>query len=219
MTTAQILKLARRKLLEATTEIFSDDDLLLYANISKDELAKRFLGKSLIKKTTLTFVNGYADKPSDYNGLRYAYPSADSKDFQFRSTNSEDFRKERFNRMLTIEGNKFRVYPESTQTVEMIYWAKLADLGISPEIINPPEELDDLLHELISYGIVWRAFEDLQDFELSRFFKDKWEADFELKKMTLNELDRGADESFELFEPLPDLNFTGYAISNDPDYF
>ena len=72
MTSAQIIALARKKIMEKTDEIFSDDDLLLYANNGKDEIAMRFLGKKLIKPATLIFSGGSVTKPTDWNGHYYA---------------------------------------------------------------------------------------------------------------------------------------------------
>jgi len=43
MTTVQILQRVRKRLLELSDEIFTDDDLLAYANDTKDDLSKRLL--------------------------------------------------------------------------------------------------------------------------------------------------------------------------------
>lgn len=215
MRTVDILKLARKKLLENTQEIFSDEDLLLYGNLTKDELAKRYLGNRGIKKATLNFVNGEVARPTDWNGMYFANSTGQKGGNEYKMVNIGDYYGDKYPYMLVEEDGMLKNNNGASQ-VTVWYFKKLSDIAISPTIIDPPAELNDFLHELIVYGIVWRGFEDAQDFELSKYFKDKFEAEYTIRTSHLSELEEAPMESGEMFEPLPDLNFSGYGAS-DPN--
>lgn len=215
MRTVDIIKLARKKLLENTQEIFSDDDLLLYANLTKDELAKRYLGNRGIKKATLTFVSGEVTRPTDWNGAYFINDTGAKGGNEYKMVNIGDFYADKYAYMVTEEDGKL-INNTGATSLTFWYFKKLSDLASGETPIDPPTELDDFLHELIIYGIVWRGFEDAQDFELSKYFKDKFEAEYTIRTSHLSELEEAPMESGEMFEPLPDLNFTGYGAS-DPN--
>lgn len=216
MRTVDIIKLARKKLLESTTEIFSDDDLVLYANITKDELAKRYLGNRLIKKTTLSFSGGEVTRPTDWNGHYFCNDTGAKNGNRYDMVNISDYYADKYPYMIVEEDGKIKNNTGANTLYEW-YYKKLSDMAVGGTPVDPPAELDDLLHELIIYGIVWRGFEDAQDFELSKYFKDKFEAEYEIRTSKLSELEEAPMKSTELFEPLPDLNMGSYGGSNDPN--
>lgn len=215
MRTVDILKLSRKKLLENTQEIFSDDDLILYGNLTKDELAKRYLGNRGIKKATLSFSGGEVTRPTDWNGGYFANSTGQKGGTEYKFVNITDFYADKYPNMIVEEDGKLKTNTNASQ-LTVWYYKKLSDLAITPTQVDPPSELDDFLHELIIYGIVWRGFEDAQDFELSKYFKDKFEAEYTIRTSHLSELEEAPMESGEMFEPLPDLNFSGYGAS-DPN--
>lgn len=215
ISTANIIKMARKKLLEAGSEIFSDDDLILYANICKDELASRYLGDRLIKSVTLSFLGGEADIPVDYNGAYYVNDTGQKGGTKYDVVGIKEFLRGDLTYMICEDGGKFK-NSQNAPTLTMWYYSKLTDMALTPTPVNPPSELKDQLHELIVYGIVYRAFEDAQDFELSKYFKDKFEAEYTIRTSNLSELEEAPKQSAQMFEALPDLNFTGYG-AQDPN--
>ena len=219
MITTQIINLARRKILESTEEIFDNETLLLYANLCKDELVKRYLGKKLIKNTTLNFSGGSVAKPTNWNGHYFSSDNPNpNQGTEYKFVSIEDFQNGAYPYMLCEDGDNLKVYPVSVATLYTWYWSKTTDMALSPSIVNPPTELDDLLHECIVYGIVYRALEDAQDFELSKFFNDKFEAEFEKRTMAISQLEESSQEAGSLLNPLPDLNFSAFGGAfNDPN--
>lgn len=215
MRTVDILKLARKKLLENTQEIFSDDDLLLYGNMTKDELAKRYVGNRLIKKATLVFTSGAVTRPTDWNGAYFINDTGLKGGNQYKMVNIGDFYADKYPYMVTEEDGNLITNTGAPQ-LTFWYYKKLTDMASGETPVDPPIELDDFLHELIIYGIVYRGFEDAQDFELSKYFKDKFEAEYTIRTSHLSGLEESPMEAGELFQPLPDLNFSGYQ-SQDPN--
>lgn len=218
MTTQQIIALARRKILEATEEIFDNETLILYGNLRKDEIAQRYLGNRNVKRSSLAFTNGVATRPTDWNGHYYSSSSqTPNSGHEYKLVSLEDFQNGTYPYMLTESEGNILVYPVSVGTVYTWYYKKLADMAITPAVVNPPVELSDAFHRTIMYGIVSDAFEDAQDFELSKFYTDKFEAEFERASMTVSALEESSQEAGALLSPLPDLGLSGNAYSNSPD--
>lgn len=217
MTTEQILKLARKKLLETSSEIFSDEDLLLYANLSKDEIASRYLADNLIKSTVLDFTSGSATIPADFNSVYYINDTGQKDGIKYVFVDLKQYLQNDMSNMVTEENGVFKNNQNKT-SLTMWYYSTLPDLALLPTIVNPSTSLKPLLHELIVYGIVYRAFEDAQDFELSKYFKDKFEAEYTIRTNNLSELEENPKQSGQMFDALPDLNFNGYS-SDNPNYW
>lgn len=195
LTTSQIIALARKKLLETSTAIFTDDDLLLYANLTKDDIAKRLFSDDLIVPTTLVFSGGVATKPSDFESH---YLSKDSNvpgvGNTFQWVNIEDFRAGKYDRMLCLIAGSIYAYPTNTALTYTDYYKKLPDMSLS---VNPT--LDASLLECIVYGILYRGFEDLQDFELSKEFRNKFEVEFGIKGQAVSFSSENSQQGGEMF--------------------
>ena len=198
LTATQIIVLARKKILEVSTAILSDDDLLLYANLAKDDVAKRLLSNDLIKPTTLSFSGGQATKPTDFESH---YLSKDSQTpgqgNVFEWVNLEDFRAGKYERMLTLVDGKILVFPTNTSLLYTDYYKKLDDMtsgGACP--------LDSALHLAIVYKTAAHAFQDLQDFELSEHFEKKYEIEFGVKGQAISYSEESSQQSNELFNPI-----------------
>ena len=174
MTITQILQLARIKLLESTSEIISDETILIYANQANMDLTKRIFTNDKILSATVTLTNGGGAFPSTFGTL---YGSAqDSAGNVFEEVSIEDFDNKTLNRMITIESGTFKVYPTTTASVDIKYYPTFQTLtsGSIPT-------LNEYFHECIVYGILERAFEDLQDVELSSYYKSKYETELTRK--------------------------------------
>lgn len=215
MTITQIIAMARKKLLEQTEEIFSSDDLLLYANLTKDEMAKLYLNENLVKVNTLNFVNGSVAVPTDWNGFYYATDnSAPNVGNDYVKVDVEEYQAGAYERMITeLQGNLL-LFPVETKTIYAYSYKKTADMALSPTIVNPPTELDDYLHEVIVYGIVYRALEDAQDFDLAKYYETKYKTMFRERTAYLSKLEKGNQQSGALLEPLPDLGFNSFGVGN-----
>lgn len=167
MTTQQIIKLARRKLLEVTTDVLPDDVILEYTNRAYMDVWKRAFSNSDIKKTTLSLTSGVVTLPSTIGTL---YDDGyDADDNKYIEVPIADFNRDEYERMMTIEDGVLRVKPDTTPSITVRYWAKPETLT---NAINP--SIDEFLHEPIIYGILWRAHEDLQDEELVTYYKQRF---------------------------------------------
>lgn len=167
MTTLEILRLAKRKLLEVTTDVMPDDILLIFANQAYQDVYKRAFPMSDVTSTTLTMTAGASTLPSNF-GTMYG-DAVDSSDNFYPEVPIEDFHREQLDRMVTVEAGELKVYPVDVTSLTVRFWPKPDALT---NAINPT--IDEYLHEPIVYGILWRAHEDLQDEELATFFKQKF---------------------------------------------
>lgn len=198
LTAGTIVALGRKKILEQSDAIFSDDDLLLYANLAKDDVAKRLFYDALIVQAVLSFISGIASKPSDFESH---YLSKDSLvpgvGNVFEWVNLEDFRARKYNRMLTMINGSINVYPTNTSVLYMDYYKKLADMttgGACP--------LDPALHLSIVYKLCSLAFQDLQDPDLAEFFEKKFEVELGVKGQAISFSNENSQQGGEMFNPL-----------------
>jgi hypothetical protein len=168
LTTVNIINLARAKLLETTSEIISDETILIYANLSYQDIIKRIFTNDKILSATVSFTNGVGTLPTLFGTL---YGSAQDTGTQtFEEVSIEDFENQVSERMVTIEGGTIKVYPSTTSSIAIKYYPTFASLtaGSTPAI-------NEYFHECIVYGILDRAFEDLQDESLSAYYHAKYE--------------------------------------------
>lgn len=195
LTPLQIILLARKKLLEDSTAIFDDESLLQYANLSKDEIAKRLFSNDLLVAGSIAFASGVAAVPDDFESH---YMSKDSQQpgegNTYNFVDLEDFRNKAHDRMLCRIGSSLYVYPSTVSLLYTDYYKKLDDMtsgGTCP--------LDSSLQELLVYGILYRAFEDLQDFDLSKYYRDKFELEFGVKGQTISFSEEQPQEGGSMF--------------------
>jgi hypothetical protein len=192
LTTTQILQLARIKLLESTSEIISDETILIYANQANMDLTKRIFTNDKILSSTVNFTNGGGALPATFGTL---YGSAqDSAGNVFEEVSIEDFDNKTLDRMITIEGGAFKIYPTTTASVAIKYYPTFQTLtsGSTPT-------LNEYFHECIIYGILERAFEDLQDQELSSYYKTKYETEIMKKMSNQSNYEEGNQRGGQMF--------------------
>lgn len=168
MTITQILNIVRNKILESTEEIISNDTLLLYANLTQDDIERRLFLNNKIKSTTVNFTNGVGSLPTDF-GTMYgdAFQSVDN---YFPELSIDDFEKQTLDQAITIEGGQIKVYPTDTASLTIKYYPTYADITL-----NSTPAIDSYFHEGLVYGILYRTYEDLQDETLSQFYTNKYE--------------------------------------------
>lgn len=172
MTTNEITQSARRKLLETSTEVLSDTTVLLYANLAYVDVWKRVFTANAIDSATVSFTAGVGTLPATFGRL---YGSAkDASDNFYQELSVADFERAEFDYGVTIENGTIKVYPTDTASLTIKYYPVPETLTTSQ---NPT--IDSYFHEPIVYGIMWRAHEELQDEELSTYYREKFKADLD----------------------------------------
>ena len=193
LTTIQILGLARAKLLESTSEIITDENILIYANLAYQDLIKRIFTNDKILSATVTFTNGVGTLPATF-GTLYGLPK-DTGEQSFEEVSIDDFNNETLENMLTIEGGTIKVSPTTTTSLDIKYYPTFATLtaGVNPSI-------NDYFHECIVYGILERAFEDLQDESLSAYYKQKYESMLAAKTAVQSNYEESNQRGGQMFD-------------------
>lgn len=194
LTTTQIIDLARAKLLESGTEILSSATLLIYANLTQGDLAKKVFTNAQIKTVTIPFVAGVGALPTDF-GTMYGDAYYGTANY-FPELSIEDFNKESLAQAVTIEGGTIKIYPNTTSIATFKYFPTLPALTLSP-VVNP--SVDAYFHELILYGILYRAHQDLQDEELSEYYKNLYKTELAEKIATQSNYEEGSQRSGQMF--------------------
>ncbi len=192
MTIQEAIKISRIKLLEQTSEVIADETLLTYANLANIDLVKRLFTNDKILSATLTLTNGGAAFPSTFGTL---YGSAqDAQGNVFEEVSIEDFDNKTLDRMITVEGGAFKVYPTTTASVTIKYYPTFSTLTLA----STPS-VNEYFHECIIYGILSRAFEDLQDESLSAFYQAKYESMIAQRSATQSNYEEGNQRGGQLF--------------------
>jgi hypothetical protein len=197
LTTNQIIAATRRKLLEETTDLVTDETVLMNINLAYDDLKFRTFTNDQIKTATVSLTNGVGNLPSDF-GTLYGDAYRDSSHTEpFPEKTIADFRRFPTQNAVTIEGGQLKVSPTSVNSVQIKYYPSYAALST---VQNP--ELNSYLHELIIYGALSRIHEDLQDEVLSKFYDDKYEQKFVLKTNSLSNYEEESQRGGEMFNPI-----------------
>jgi hypothetical protein len=171
MTTNEIILAARRKMLEETTDLISDESALLYANQSYLDLQKRTFTNDQLLTANVTLTDGSGSLPLDFGTL---YSDAlDVSGNVFAEMNLADFDRAKIDGVnaVAISGSDLLVSPITTNLLTIRYYPIYDELSVAQ---NP--EINAYLHECLIYGVLYRAYEDLQDEELADFYKKKYEA-------------------------------------------
>jgi hypothetical protein len=209
MTTNEITQLARKKLLEAGTEIIDDTTILIYANLAYKDVIKKAFPKNSILSATVSFTAGSGTLPSLFGTVytdavdvnNNVFPEMSIADFQRAEIKAEN--------AIVVEGGVMKVSPDTTTSLTVKYYPTYPTLTAT---VDP--SIDEYLHEPIVYGILARAYEDLQDPELSAFFETKF-GDMLLNKInTLSNYEEDGQKGGQMFNG---INIIGRSANNDPD--
>jgi len=180
MTKQKIIQDVRKRLLELSSGIFTDEDLISWADNAQTEISQEFLSQDRIKSITLTFTDGKTDLPSDFLSFYYA-------ENNFKWVNLENFEEDVFSKMLARKENKILVKPNNTSSLVFWYFKKPKSFDLLLDSEEP--ELPSLLHEGIVLGTILRALEMAQEFELSNLYATKYRVFFETAKKTISHLE------------------------------
>jgi hypothetical protein len=194
LTTTQITQAIRRKILEETTDLVSDETVLLNANLAYDDIKYRTFTPDQIKTATITFTDGVGTLPADF-GTLYGpgFKSATDKT-PFTETSISDFDRKVEEDNITIIEGALHVSPSTTSSLIIRYYPTYDALTTSQ---NP--EVKDYFHELIIYGAMWRILEDMQNEALSEYYREKYEEEFKKKTDAMSqyqEENMGGNEFF-----------------------
>lgn len=197
-TTAQLIAYARSKLLEEEATLIDDAKLLAYANFAYEDLQRRAFPNSAIKSATVTFVAGLSTNlPADF-GTLYTEGQRDAYNI-FPEVSLADFLRNTGENAITVDGAFLRISPNTTTSLNIRYYPKFAALALLP--VQDPQ-IDSFLHELIIYGILWRALEDLQDEELSKYYRTKFEDELKIKVEALSNYEEYNQSGGQMFNPI-----------------
>lgn len=167
MTTSEITSSVRRKILETGTEIISDATLLSYVNLAYQDVYKRIYPNSAITTATVACTAGVCTLPATFGTL---YGEAyDTSNNSYEEVSIADFKREEFDRAVTVENGTLKVYPTTTASLSIKHYPKPATLTT---IVDP--SINDFFHEAIVYGAAYRCHEDLQDETLVQFYQARY---------------------------------------------
>lgn len=210
MTTNQIIAAVRNRVLETTTEIVTDSTLLLYINETYKDLCKRIFPNDHIESATVAFTNGVGTLPTDF-GTLYG-DAVEGTNNYFPELSIDDFNKETASQGITIEGGQLKVYPTTTASLSIKYYATFPELSTS---VNPT--INSYFHFPIIYGAVSMTYEDLQDEELSKYYYDKYETEVARRMSTQSQYEEGNQRGGQLFAGQNLIG--GIYGQEDPNYF
>lgn len=192
MTTNEILATVRKKILEETEDVIEDSQLLIYGNNAYDDLKIRTFSNDQIETATVTFTSGTGTLPANFGTL---YGDAyDASENRFKELTISDFDKKIIERAVTIEGGAIKVFPTDTASLTIKYYPSYDALTTTQ---NP--EINSYFHELIVYGILSRAYEDLQEPELSSFYDAKYERELLKRAGSLSNYQEENQTAGEMF--------------------
>lgn len=194
LTTNQITSAIRRKILEETEDLVSDDTILLNANLAYDDLKYRTFTPDQVQSSTVSFSNGVGTLPADFGTLYGPGFKSSTDRTPFNEKSISDFDRDTDSPAVSVIGGSLYVRPNTTSSLIIRYYPSYDALSISQ---NP--ELHAYLHELIIYGAMWRIYEDLQDPQLSEYYRTKYEEEFKKKNDSLSnyqEDNQGGNEFF-----------------------
>lgn len=211
MTTTQLITLVRAKILEAEDNIVTDATLLIYANWSYKDIIKKVFPNSAIKSATVNFVNGVGSLPADFGTL---YTDAvDTNLNVYPELSISDFaRNGNLGNGLAVEGGTLKVSPLSVASLPIKYYPTFAALSASSD-----PAFNEYFEEPILYGMMYRAYEDLQDVELSKEFKQKYDDMIKERISVLSNYEEDAQRGGVMFNGLSIIGNNG--PSNDPNHW
>ena len=209
MTTSEILQIVRLKLLEAGQELVSDTTLLIYANLSYKDIIKKAKINSSITPATISFTGGVGTLPATFGAL-YGYPE-DSNGNIFPNLSIADFERQNESgvQAVTIEGGEIKVSPDTTSSLSIKFYPTYPTLT---SLVDP--SIDEYLHEPIVYGVLARAFEDLQDFEMAQLNMNKFNNMLKDKLDTIQDYDSQSQQGGQMFNG---ISILGNGNNNNPN--
>lgn len=193
--TINLIQISRKKLLEEGQEILSDNILLTYANFCYEDLIKRTFTNKMIVTGQVTLINGVGTLPLNFGTLYQVY---DDQNNIFEEVTIADFITSISERIVSVEGNTLNVKPKTVTSLNIKYYKKYDELSFTQ---NP--EIESYFHELIIYGILQRAYEDLQNENLSKYYEAKFEQEYKKRSDTMSNYEEEHQKGGQMFNYQP----------------
>lgn len=190
--TTTLISLARKKMLEESTEVLEDATLVTYAQFTYADIVMAMRDQAKIKTAVVAFSSGVGPFPSDFGAL-YGNAYANSSSI-FPEVSIADFTRELLEQSIVVDGGQFKIYPSTTATVNIKYYPSFADITQS---VDP--SIDSFFQELIIYGIMMRAYEDLQDEAMSAYYEQKFKTKLADKTAMFNDFKSNSQEGGQMF--------------------
>lgn len=195
MTSSQIANAIRAKLLEQTSDLVTDDTLLLNMNLAYDDLKIGTFTNDQIKSATVALTAGVGTLPTDFGTLYGpAYISLTDKTPLNEKSIADFDRAENGEYGITIEQGTLKVNPSSLTSVLIKYYPTYAALTT----LQDPE-INSYLHELIIYGAMYRIHEDLQNEALRAYYENVFRQKFLEKTSALQSYETDNADGGQLF--------------------
>jgi len=167
LTTKDILKLIRIKILEQTDEVVLGTTIISYLNLTYQDIQIKSQDKSRIATSSISIVLNEGTLPTDF-GTQLGKPK-NQKGEIVSILGLQDFRRSlKTDLVCTIMNGKVLVKEDSKiSSLVMDYYKSYLPLSVSQD-----PETNAYFDECLIYGAVYRAMEDIQDHELSIYFKN-----------------------------------------------
>jgi len=167
LTTKDILKLIRIKILEQTDEVVLGTTIISYLNLTYQDIQIKSQDKSRIATSSISIVLNEGTLPTDF-GTQLGKPKNQNGEI-VSILGLQDFRRSlKTDLVCTIMNGKVLVKEDSNiSSLVMDYYKSYLPLSVSQD-----PETNAYFDECLIYGAVYRAMEDIQDHELSIYFKN-----------------------------------------------
>jgi len=167
LTTKDILKLIRIKILEQTDEVVLGTTIISYLNLTYQDIQIKSQDKSRIATSSISIVLNEGTLPTDF-GTQLGKPKNQNGEI-VSILGLQDFRRSlKTDLVCTIMNGKVLVKEDSKiSSLVMDYYKSYLPLSVSQD-----PETNAYFDECLIYGAVYRAMEDIQDHELSIYFKN-----------------------------------------------
>jgi len=194
LTSTQISSAIRRKILEQTSDLVTDEVLFFNMNLAYDDIKIRTFTNDQIKTATVAFTAGVGTLPADFGTLYGPGFKTTTDKTPFEEKSIADFNRDGITEAMTIEGGTIKVSPDSTTSLIIKYYPTYAELTA---LQNP--EINSYLHELIIPGTIYRIYEDLQDETLSAYWKNVFDTDITTKSGYLSNYQEDNSDGGQMF--------------------
>lgn len=192
MTTNEITQTARRKVLETTDEIVSNEAVLLYANQAYIEVYKKVFTSNKVITASVACTNGVCVLPTRY-GRSYA-KAIDVNGNEYEEFSIADYHQQTNNLGYTVDTGVILVSDTNLTSLTVRYYEQPETLTA---LVDP--SIDPYFHESIVYGTIWRLHEDLQDEELSTYYKGIFEEDLKARIASQSTYEEANQRGGEMF--------------------
>lgn len=194
LNTNQIIKLARSQLLELTTDVLSEDNVMRFLNLTYQDLQMKVMDNGRLVSTTLSIVSGEAELPALFASF-YGKPLDQDKRPATIISLQDFIRSGKSDRVISKQGNKLKVKGDIT-SLELLYYTFFENLALGDE-----PQTHAYLDECLVQGIIYRGLAHLQDAELAQVEKNNYDAMVSEKEALISLQEENSTES-SLFNPI-----------------